>query len=125
MKLLASIRNTTSIGQSAEKQAARHLQEHGLKIVRQNFRCKGGEIDIIARDNETLVFVEVRHRKSNRFGTPGETVTYKKQQRIILAAQFFLQTLKTQPQCRFDVIESRPGEASEINFNWIKDAFGC
>ncbi len=125
MKLLETFKNTSSIGQSAEKQAARYLQRQGLRIVQQNYRCKGGEIDIIADDRGSLIFVEVRHRKSNRFGTPGETVTYKKQQRIILAARHFLQSLKNQPQCRFDVIESWPGQATDVKFNWIKDAFGC
>ncbi|WP_020409298.1 YraN family protein [Hahella ganghwensis] len=125
MNLFQSVRNTTSLGQSVEKQAARYLRQKGLAIVRQNYRCKGGEIDIIAREKETLVFVEVRHRKSNRFGTPAETVTHRKQQRIILAARNYLLTLKNQPACRFDVIESWPEQSTNVNFNWIKDAFGC
>jgi putative endonuclease len=91
-------------GAAAEALAARFLAERGLTIVGRNYRCRGGEIDIIARDGETLVFVEVRMRRSRAFGGPGESITAVKRRRLRLAAQHYLARLRTEPPCRFDAI---------------------
>ena len=113
-------KNTTEIGQSAESRAAEYLTKQGLKIIDRNFSAKTGEIDLIALDAETLVFIEVKFRKSNRFGQPYETVTHSKQQKIIRTAQTFLLKNKkyTNNACRFDIISMLNDEIT-----WFKHAF--
>ncbi len=125
MSIFESVKTAVSLGQSAETKAAHFLKQQGLRIIEKNYRCKGGEIDIVAQDGPTLIFVEVRYRKSSRFGTPAETVTLKKQQRVIKAAKLYLLRLKQVPPCRFDVIEGWPGSGTNVNFNWIQNAFSC
>jgi len=110
-------------GFEVERQAVVFLQEQGLRIHQTNFRCKLGEIDIIAYDVNTLVFVEVRHRQSQRFGSPAETITYYKQQKLIKTAQFYLQKQRLNIPCRFDIIESVGRAGGDHSMNWIKNAF--
>lgn len=109
-------------GFTVERLAAKFLRNNGLKIKATNFSCKLGEIDIIADDEGTLVFVEVRHRRSPKFGTPAETVTFRKQKKLINTSQYYMQRHKTDTPCRFDVIESTK-DAEKYCFNWIKNAF--
>jgi len=99
--------------------ATQFLRDQGLRIVHKNFHCRGGEIDIIAVDHEHLVFVEVRYRDSNQFGSAVETVTPRKQKRVILAARNYLHKNRIDQPCRFDVI----GIDSQNQTEWIKDAF--
>ncbi len=106
-------------GSSAEAQACAHLRAHGLRLVAKNFRCRGGEIDLIMRDGATLVFVEVRFRRSNRFGDPAATIDLRKQARLVTAAQTYLQKFRTASPCRFDVVAITAGR-----LDWIPDAFG-
>ena len=113
---------TQKKGFAAERMAAKYLQQNGLTIQQKNYRCKLGEIDIIAYDQNTLVFIEVRHRRHNRFGTAAETVTYKKQQKLIKTSQYYLQRHRLDLVCRFDVIESTI-ISDTYHFNWIKNAF--
>lgn len=88
-----------------EEKAAVYLKEKGYKILEQNFYTFFGEIDLIARGKETIVFVEVKYRKSIKNGYPQEAVTYKKRQRIIKSAQYYLyQQNAFEKSCRFDVI---------------------
>ena len=108
------------IGNAAEELAARHLLAHGLYIVERNFRVRGGEIDLIAREGRTLIFVEVRLRTRHDFGGAGASITGKKQQRIILAARHYLQTHGEQA-CRFDAVLLDALDAKAIE--WIKGAF--
>lgn len=107
-------------GNDAEKQACKHLQSHGLKLLEQNFSMKAGEIDLIMRDGETLVFVEVRYRKNADFGGAAASVTPKKQQRIIKAALIYQQKNAPQSSMRFDVVAIE-GDNKELN--WITSAF--
>lgn len=104
-------------GEAAEDHALRWLQARGLDLVERNFRCKAGEIDLILREGQTLVFVEVRQRTDRRFGGAAASVTPAKQRRLLLAAQFYLQRLRTSPPCRFDVVAIDGGELS-----WLKNA---
>lgn len=111
-------------GRLAEQRAEAYLCARGLKLVRRNFRSRVGEIDLILRDGQTLVFVEVRARASSRFGTPAETVTPTKRRRIWRTAEQFLQELggRTAPPCRFDVVSfSGPVESSAPH--WLRNAF--
>lgn len=104
-------------GDAAEDRALHYLQQQGLKLVERNFRCKGGEIDIIMQDRGTLVFVEVRKRASGRFGGAAASVTASKQARLVVAAQTYLQRLRDQPACRFDVVAIEDGKMA-----WLKNA---
>ncbi|MDB5852130.1 MAG: hypothetical protein JWR22_171 [Herminiimonas sp.] len=104
-------------GEAAEDHALRWLQAQGLDLVERNFRCKAGEIDLILREGQTLVFVEVRQRADRRFGGAAASVTPAKQRRLLLTAQFYLQRLRSSPPCRFDVIAIEGGELS-----WLKNA---
>lgn len=108
-------------GQTAEALAERYVRRHGLTIVSRNFSCRFGEIDLICRDADELVFLEVRYRSASRFGSAAETVTIRKQQKLIKTAQSFLAAHpKLQRMTmRFDVI----GIDSEQSIEWIKGAF--
>ena len=110
-------------GASAERKAEDFLSGQGLVIIERNYRCRSGEIDLIMRDGETILFVEVRFRKNLSFGTPAETVTLGKQKKIIATARYFLQMHRNylRSPCRFDVLAI--SWSSQENIDWIKDAF--
>ena len=114
--------SSKAIGDLAESLAARFLEQHGLKVLTRNFRCRGGEIDLICRNGKTLVFVEVRRRRSASFGGAGASITRSKQRRIILAGQHYLTAnANTEWNCRFDcvLLDGR----TEDHIEWIRDAF--
>ncbi len=110
-------------GDLAEALAATYLSQQGLQILERNYRVRGGELDLIALDGETLVFVEVRYRKNARFGGAAASIDARKQQRLIHAAQVYL--LKHPRQalrpCRFDCVLLDALHRPQID--WIKDAF--
>lgn len=110
-------------GRLAEEAALDYLQTQGLRPVECNFRCRAGEIDLVMRDGDVLVFVEVRYRHSDRFGGPAESVVARKRQRLIMAAEYYLYTHPAARRlaARFDVVAVRPGEPLRIE--WIADAF--
>lgn len=116
---------TKARGDAAEALALAHLQAQGLLLVCRNFRTPGrggGEIDLIMREPDgTLVFVEVRQRRSDRHGGAGGSVTVHKQQRIVLAARHFLLQLASEPPCRFDVVLVGGRQRDEIC--WLPAAF--
>ncbi len=118
--------NTRVSGDNAEQAALDYLQSHGLQRVEQNFRCKLGELDLIMQDKQCMVFVEVRYRTSDRYGTSLATVTPAKQNKLRKTALFYLKARKlTEAAIRFDVVGMKPGErsASTYQFRWIKNAF--
>lgn len=115
---------TQQQGYEAENTAVAFLRKQGLTICTTNFRCKMGEIDIIAKDATTLVFAEVRYRKNVTFGTPAETVTFSKRKKLIRASQYYLQRHNPDLPCRFDIVEIY-GANHQTNINWVKDAFQC
>lgn len=94
---------TKEIGAFGEATAAEYLKNRGFKIIKQNYYCRVGELDIIAADGDTTVFVEVKTRKSSAYGSPAEFVTYQKQQRIIKTALSYVGSLDI--PIRFDVVE--------------------
>ena len=106
------------IGSSAEHDAERFLERRGLAIVARNYRTRFGEIDLVARDGETLVFVEVRLRSSARFGGGVESIGEAKRRRIVAAALHYLMGVRPQPPCRFDVV-TLEGEDTA----WLRAAF--
>ncbi|MBA6418208.1 MULTISPECIES: YraN family protein [Pseudomonas] len=114
-------------GNQAEALAEQIMRRAGLKCLARNYRCKQGELDLVMRDGDTVVFVEVRYRRQNRWGGAAESVNQTKQQRVILAAQHFLLNhpkLVNRP-CRFDVIAAEGNPADPAAYNWIREAFTC
>lgn len=107
-------------GQMGEDDALAYLQQQGLALIERNFRCKGGEIDLLMQDQDVLVFVEVRKRADKNHGGAAASVTPTKQKRLIIAAHIFLQRYKQPPACRFDVIAIDGAEMS-----WLKNAIEC
>ncbi len=95
-----------SLGRWGEDQAARYLRKKRFKIVERNFTCRLGEIDIIARDKDSLVFVEVKTKSGPGHPPPRYSVNQRKQRQIIRVAKCYLKRLDNpEPRCRFDVIE--------------------
>lgn len=95
-----------SLGSRGEEAAALYLRRHGYKIIERNFRVPAGEIDIVAGQGDTLVFAEVKTRRSDRCGFPAQAVGYHKQQKIIQTAKWFLRQRHLEEcPCRFDVLE--------------------
>ena len=116
---------TKTLGNFGEEQAARFLRRRGYRIVERNFRCRQGEIDLIAEGRGFLVFVEVKLRKDERFAEAREFVTVAKQRRILAAAQLWLTQHETDRQPRFDVVEvyAPQGEKGPVRIEHIEDAF--
>ncbi len=106
-------------GDSAEQLALTYLKKHKLKLVEQNYHCPFGELDLIMQDQQSLVIVEVRYRKSQQFGGAVASITSQKQSRIIAAAGHYLSARKVNAPVRFDVIAIN----GEQQINWIKHAF--
>ena len=110
-------------GKESESTAVRHLKKKGYKIIEQNYRTKLGEIDIIAKENNTIVFVEVKSRKSVSFGNPKYAVTPKKMRKISMVALYFLKvTNQSDSKARFDVVSISPG-GKDPEIEIIKNAF--
>lgn len=110
------------LGKIAEKEAEDFLKKHGLRILERNYHCKMGEIDLIMLDENNLVFVEVRHRRSQYYGGALASITYTKQQKIWRTAQHYLHNHSGHFDCeyRFDVVAF---EGSLKHIHWIKNAF--
>lgn len=107
-------------GNAGEDAALAYLQQRGLRLVTRNYRCRMGEIDLILRDRDTLVFAEVRQRRSSSFGGAAASITTSKQRRIIAAAGHYLAALGREVPCRFDVVllEGQPPQ-----IEWLTSAF--
>lgn len=100
--------------------AARFLKRAGYRIVERNFRCRAGEIDIVARDGDTLVFVEVRTRATGEYGTALEAVGAAKQAQVIKVARVYLQMRKPRfEDCRFDVIGITGGQLEHVKAAFV------
>jgi putative endonuclease len=111
------------LGKQGERVAELYLQKKGYKVVERNYRCSGGELDLIVLDRRVVVFVEVKTRTGDGFGTPLEAVEFRKQRRMIRAAQFFLAEKNLQQRdARFDVVGvSWPGRDPVVEH--IENAF--
>ena len=113
-------------GDWGEERAARYLRLRGYRILERNFRCRQGEIDIIARKGNIVAFVEVKQRKDASHGEAREFVTLSKQRRILSAAELWLVKTGCELQPRFDVIEIYAPQGTETLFpkiNHLENAF--
>lgn len=111
-------------GDAAERLAEQYLLRAGLKLVTRNFRCRLGEIDLIMQDGNSLVFVEVRQRRSRGFGGAAGSIGFHKQRKLVAAAQFYLGGLDRTPPCRFDaVLLDAPDDRGASRVEWLKNAF--
>ena len=121
---LTTARSASARGAAAERLARAYLGRRGLRPLDSNYRCRAGEIDLVMRDGNTLVFVEVRYRRSEAFGSAAETVAASKQRRIVKTASRYLQQHPrwADDLCRFDVI-AISGGAGGADIEWIKNAF--
>ena len=106
-------------GRAAEDLAVRHLKQHGLAIVQRNFRTRRGEIDIVAREGATLVFVEVRLRGNADFGGAAGSITARKRARLVAAAGEYLARHRSPPPCRFDAVLL--DRLDERSLEWLRN----
>lgn len=111
-----------SEGVEAERRAERFLESKGLTLVQRNYRCRMGEIDLVMRDRDTLVFVEVRSRSRQDFGGAAGSIDTAKRDRLLRTARHYLSRLPSEPACRFDAVLLDGGAGQRIE--WIRDAFG-
>jgi len=117
----------TSAGNSAENHALGYLQRQGLQLLARNWRCKGGELDLVMLDADTVVFVEVRYRLHASFGGALGSIDGRKQKRLVLAASLFLQKEPrwAEHPCRFDVVALQGSHHAGQPLQWLKNAFEC
>lgn len=116
--------NNKILGDIGESIAVEYLKRKGYLILEEKYKMKIGEIDIIAREKSTLVFIEVKTRRSLAFGYPSQAVNYSKQHKIIQTAQCYLrQECAYHKLCRFDVIEIYYMNENQYEVNHIKNAF--
>lgn len=117
-------KTTRAIGKEIEDRVCNYLEKRGMKLIETNYQSHRGEIDLIMKDGEFIVFVEVRYRKRRDYGEAVATISRNKQQRIIRTAICYLQkeNLFDKAPCRFDVVAVQSVE-NKLNIEWIKSAF--
>ena len=113
------------VGRMAEDLALRYLQQRNMTLLERNFRSRFGEIDLIMRQNNTIIFVEVRSRKNTAFLHPAETIDHSKRNKIRRTSQVFMQKNDALDRfdLRFDVIALTGSEARGMKIEWYKAAF--
>ena len=130
---------TQKAGQAAEEEAWQHLRKKGFKLLARNYTLRAGELDLVVSKGACLVFVEVRYRANPNFGTGGDSVNWRKQQKLVRAAEHYLHYEIKNPdrykEIRFDVVSLGPadaagkkgsekeGEKESYQIEWIQDAF--
>jgi putative endonuclease len=113
-----------TLGVRGERAAETFLLRAGLRLLARGFRCRAGEIDLVLRDGDTLVFVEVKTRRPSRFGRPADAVDRRKRRKLVRAASFYLAGLRGRlPPCRFDVVEVVSDVDDGLSVRHIPDAF--
>jgi putative endonuclease len=112
------------LGERGERLAEKYLKKNGYRIVARNYRCPLGEIDLIVRDGDTIVFVEIKGKSSHRFGSAAEAVTAAKQRRLARVASHYLSTFKLHDSyVRFDVVGIHWAGTGRPEIGLVKDAF--
>jgi putative endonuclease len=121
------VQKSTDRGQHAELACCKYLQQQGLKLLAKNYYGRRGELDLVMRDNNTVVFVEVRYRKNDTYGGALESITARKQEKLRITAEQYMQQKTKLKNGRFDVVamtEKVQNNGSNIySFEWIKNAF--
>jgi putative endonuclease len=114
-----------ALGRLGEAAARAHLERRGIRIIAENFTCPAGEIDLVGRTRDTLIFIEVKTRKSAAFGPPHLAVHRQKQRQIVRAAEWYLAEQRVADvACRFDVVAVTFSEDDEgPRIDWVQDAF--
>jgi putative endonuclease len=113
-----------AVGAYGERVAVAYLTAHGMELVDRNWRCAAGEIDIIMRDRDAIVFVEVKTRRSDAFGTPAEAIGYRKQARLRqLAVTWLGQSDQRYAEIRFDVVSVLPQRGGAARVEHLRAAF--
>ena len=125
---LAGTIDRIAIGKATESAAENYLLQKGLVFLHRNFRCRMGEIDLVMRDRDCLVFIEVRFRRPGQHGSGAESITSAKRQKLIRSATFYLRTcrISSHQVCRFDVIsitQAQPASNPDYEIEWIRNAF--
>ncbi len=117
-------RSSKQVGNDAESLACDYLQRQGMSLLTRNFHCKCGELDLVMQDKNSIVFVEVRYRSNPHYGSPADSVTSAKQDKLIKTALYYLQQHPglARRASRFDVIAISSRNA-ETKIEWIKNAF--
>ena len=115
--------NTKRVGDRGEEMAADFLERKGLRILARKYRTPIGEIDLIAQEGKTLVFVEVKTRRTARCGSPAAAVGYAKQRKIARVAAWYMQTQADTPPCRFDVVEVYAPSGGAWSVRQLENAF--
>ena len=117
-------RGNFPLGNRGEEIACRYLRQMGYEVLERNFRCKIGEIDIVARDGKVTVFVEVKARKSKTYGKPKEAISFHKQKKLVQLAQYYMKKHHLfDTSARFDVIGIKWTENGRYNIELIQNAF--
>lgn len=111
---MIGMKDTSGKGREAEALAETYLTSLGWTVVERNFTCKMGELDLIARDSESLIFVEVRSRADSAHGAPAETISRAKIRRLVNTAKLYVQLKDLDCPMRFDVIAIEPGTLEHI-----------
>ena len=115
---------TCNKGRETEDACCAYLQKHGLKLIEKNFHCRHGEIDLIMKDNKTIVFIEVRYRKNNDYGGATESLTASKQKKVTSSAQAYIQNHSISEDVRIDFVAMTLDTSQQnYTFDWIKNAF--
>jgi putative endonuclease len=110
-------------GDVAEDLALAYFQQRAFELIARNFNCRLGELDLVMSDQDYLVFIEVRHRKSHLYGGALESITPSKQAKLRRAAEVYMQSTKTPDcPCRFDIL-CLTGNLNKPDYQWIKNAF--
>lgn len=111
------------LGNKGEAFAAEHYKKLGFTVTARNYSCRGGEIDIIAENEEYIVFVEVKTRSENSLYEPSEAVDFRKQKRLTIAATRYLTELESEKQPQFDVFEVYIKDGRIFKVRRIENAF--
>jgi putative endonuclease len=113
-----------AVGAQAERRAARALEAAGLRVIERNLRLPGGELDLICRDGDAWVFVEVKARRAGWDDSPAAAVSWAKQRRLVRLAQHYLKWRGLRDaRCRFDVVEVVAAAAGEVRIRHLRSAF--
>ena len=130
--MTSTIPTTRDIGNKTETAALAYLSNQGLQLIQRNYLCRQGEIDLIMQDQHGIVFIEVRYRKNNHYGSGAESVDYRKQKKICKTALHFLQNNHklARQNIRFDIVSLSNSLSNNLNINqdqldinWIENAF--